>query len=1364
MIKPTTTSGALLSTNAATVNLALNRIEQSTALRSSCETIIEYNMNEYGETPSETVQVANYDLDSAVAITGVTVMGDNTIVYTAPGNTFKEGDTVSIIGVNPNVFNLTNAVVIYYVGAVQGSTFAVSSAATGTYVSGGLVAKKQDYYPVTGTKGLPFKKLFPLDTVIKTFRPESSGIKYAIVGDLNRIVYSPTAQSDSWSDPKDFEYGTRMVPKHRVYYPGPETVYKYWVGGRGKGIDLRLSYPKTILTNKIVIKFEIGHSVPATFKVYLSNSTTPIFEGTSSHINVLPPPYGNSGEVVLYYSPGSSATGWTTSETWSKSTPVSTNAVRVTATKETGSTDKFIGIIEVSPRWEKHFFNEITSLTVTRDSSSGSEEYLPVSRISANSISMSLFTAVPPGAEYFVTYDKSLTLNSNITYLSKNMIIRPYIIINPLNQYETLIAKQGTYYLDSWSVSEFGEIDLQARDGAKILQETISYPMLCERYTSTAIIRRLLDSIGFTNYNINYRKISGSTNVNTTTGSTEDDSVITPTYWWTNSDKTVWDALSEICRDSQMSAFFDEDNILQFYTRDAFFDAARKKDVGDSTSVIWEFRNSPESNTSFTITNATTNYENVNNKVLTYTANNTLNQGDLVTITGVVPSTSHYNLQNAVVASANATTFSINGGTWSVGDVQKSVYTSGGLATKSPNLPNIISLNKQEFRSTGNIKILYTTAYTNNHSLDQMDQPLWEQQGERYLGAGSLRKDLLYSQTTGFIELNPVKTSSPLSSVSVPIYNFSGYLVIGSEIIEFDGVEYEYSSLGTDPTAKQKVKAVVKNLGELQQIISLAEPGENFIIPTGRYQIKSRGAFGTEPQNHYADTINILADWNVINENGSVKISGLMNLALLPPAANEQIVSRNVVNAVTLWNLEEIKQGMSTLEDYKAQAAKNPDTVFGSEEFVDNKKISNSVFTIYNKSTNPKGRNMVAKQANFDIDYYENFSDYGNKIDYEYFAFGAKMFFTPWKESTKAPEGGIGFFLNSAGTSGYGILVSSTEKNSVEKDKEKNTDIRIIKFDGANSFTVLPDSQTDLSKSISNIGYAEEYYIDVKVDRSGTATIITAYINGKPVVAVDSSPLPVSKYIGMFTNKGECNFDYFYAYPLQSKEAYDTLEGNSLIYGKTPFSSMSEIYGNKVINNNSLTTKGFYEEFGPVAKEMIYLQSKFEGNPGYATYLSTGINPFVQVLSEKSNNFELKGYIINNSSAPVPISDTSQGIQLMVIGRQVVVGENRELVSGEKYVNDEPVIVESSWIQNESDAQRLANWLGLQWKDNNLVVYLEVFGNPFISVGDIVSIEYPRSGISNTTKFLVTRVEQRYDGGLQTSLECRSITVLDYGI
>ena len=100
-----------------------------------------------------------------------------------------------------------------------------------------IVVTGADITAADGSK--PFKKLFPIDSVIKPARPLGAGVKYGISGDVSAGTYR---------DPRSSIYSIN----YRTYYPGADTYYKYWISGIGVGVDLTITYPKAVLTNKII--------------------------------------------------------------------------------------------------------------------------------------------------------------------------------------------------------------------------------------------------------------------------------------------------------------------------------------------------------------------------------------------------------------------------------------------------------------------------------------------------------------------------------------------------------------------------------------------------------------------------------------------------------------------------------------------------------------------------------------------------------------------------------------------------------------------------------------------------------------------------------------------------------------------------------------------------------------------------------------------------------------------------------------------------------------------------------------------------------------------------------------------------------
>lgn len=587
-----------------------------------------------------------------------------------------------------------------------------------------------------GNSYFPFKKLFPIDTVIKQNRPIKAGIRHAIIGDVGTNTYRNPASSEYTVD-------------YRTYYPGAETSYKYYVSDKSLGLDVTASYPKTILTNKIVVRFELAHSTPGSWTIYSGSSQ--LATGTSSSIKAFGTP--DAGTVTIYYN----GTSWSTTEPATPSSPVNMTSLRVTAGAVSG---KYIGLIEMSPRWVKDITDKLVSFDITKESSGGSDDTLPVGSVTANSIGVEIVSY--EDQREVVSFDKTMTFNSAKTYLYKGIEILPYFkiyhsagtVVQPSGNYDKI--NQGAYYVDSWSISEYGDVSITALDGARILQQIVAPGILCENYTIIAIVRTLLDNVGFTNYKFN------------TTPS--DTSIFSPRYWWTDDGGSVWESIQKLCRDSQMTAVFDEYNVLQFYTREYLFSLANSSGINKDVS---EFR-----------------------------------------------------------------------------------YSASGS-----NLPNIIKFNKLDLPSKNQVKVVWKSVASNLYVGNS--QPLWESD-ERSLSALSLESNLpaISGHTVGpytvpsgtYVNLQLITSSDNLRN-SI-INEFSGYLAIDSEIIEYDAIQYQYIDSATNV---QKTQDITSNSDALKYL-GLSKPGSDNYKPNGLYRIKTRGAFKTAISPHYKQD-SLLSSW-----------------------------------------------------------------------------------------------------------------------------------------------------------------------------------------------------------------------------------------------------------------------------------------------------------------------------------------------------------------------------------------------------------------------------------------------------------------------------------------------------------------------
>lgn len=1043
-----------------------------------------------------------------------------------------------------------------------------------------------EYTRSDGTK--PYKKLFPASSVVKPFRPTGAGIRYGVFGDVD---------SNTWKDPKTVDY----TLSYRTYYAGSDTYYKYWLSERGTGANITITYPQAILTNKIVVKFEISHSTPSTWTVYKEGDAV-LATGSSSSIVAFASGVYNAGTLTLYYN----GTSWATTEPANPAAPVSITSLKLVTS---GTSGAHVGVIELSPRWVADLTPHLTGFSTSQESSTNSDDILPVGKVSANSLSANLISYETN--RKIVSYEKGTAFSSSSIYMYKHAELNPYIKVYysgaPLTdsngQYERV--KQGTFYLDAWTTSEFGDISLTALDGAKILQDIVAPGLVCQNSSATSIIRKLLDNVGFTNYKINY-KSSGTT--------ITDNSILSPIYWWTDDSKTVWNAIQEICRDSQMVATFDENNVLQFYTRDYLF---------SQVTPHWNFK---------------------------------------------------YEQEGSV-------------------------------------LPNIMSLQKRDLPSVNQVKILWNPV--GSSEFPGSAQPLWKA-GSSYLGAYSL--DTTLTSTTGageWINLTPITVNQLTQQV---FYNYSGYLVIDSEIIEYDAIEYQYINKNMSVT-----KIAIERDIDLQKIandITTTLPANKSFGQTGRVRIKTRGALGTTAATHTAAGSGATSGW----------------------AGYNNVFKTNSTTDTTTAS--------STLSDVVWSVATPPSleikTTTEEETVASVKKVQKSLFQI---TCDSKNKNLHAVSV----------KSMGINTSGKYYTFGTGMFFKSTVKEVDA-SGGIGFFTSSNGMDGYYVSMETTSNLA---DSGSDRALAIFKVKNGVK-TPLTDSQKDKQKTLNYVAGSTSYKVDIRVnyDSAAGAVLIDVFINNFKISAIDTSNIitPTAN-LAIYSSTGSAFFDYVYAVPLNEDQYLKGIMQDQY-YGRFGSTTLNFLYGDKLIGNLDKTdvSGGVVDEFGTVARELKKIAVKYDSRPGFPVFASTGLSQFVEILGQRLTSFGAEVYVVNNAGTFIPLDD-SKFASFSIIGNYVVQSGQNEYMDKtiNEFSNPEQATFESIWIQSEADAKSLSDWIKTQWSKKQSVCEMEVFSNPLISVGDIVTIKYPSNGLNGVDKFIVTSINNSFEGGLSTRITTRSI-------
>ena len=1036
-----------------------------------------------------------------------------------------------------------------------------------------------------------FKKLFPIDTIYKPFRPLVPGIKYLI-----NTTNNTDTPLNSFENPRDISLGT----KPRLYYPGPDMVYKYWLAPKNTNINLSLEYfsdeaktvPKLVPTNKIIARFETSHDTPTSWTISGVKQDNTTITASGTVIN-------SSGEATIYYN----GTTWSTTEPTTYTTTQYLKKISLTAVNS--NTGKLIGVIEFSPRWVLPIDSDIVSFMINKETSADDGSIVPVGIITANYLSMSLMKPHTTSRS-IVEYNVKNPIDNTKIYLFKNTVIKPHINIGDGTSSQKTV--QGTFYVNSWSISEFGDASVEATDAAKILQDTLCPQLLVQDSPITAIIKRVLDSVGFSNYKINVKR---------TNGVIDDNSIPSLSYWWSDGDKTVWDVLQELCRDIQMNAFVDENNVLNFYSRNLIYDK--------SATPSWTFT-SEEIKTGQTVTYA----------------------------------------------------------------------------------PNIIRLSSREIFSANQVRVRYATAFIAANSTSS--SPLWTSE-DSFLGAGSLSTDINDDTTVFQLSPNTINSARPDKVLDA----FSGYVMINGEIIEYDGLWYQYVPAG----GSVPIPVLIKSQSDIWKYEALKKPGYKNFYPTGEYNIKTRGALSTSKSIHKKTLGSYV---NGAGETDANKFNKY-NITLATPDVAKLVPG---VGSVT-----------------------SPARTSGST-------TSKSFLMVSNLDKDKKTFDIVVKPFN-SID-----------TSISYMSCGTRMFFDS-QDVSPEQVGGIGFCLDSTGKNGYYILIRTTAFAGLQKD------IMIVRVLN-NKLTVLKDSQQTSTKTMSGIYAGSSYSVDVLVKRESVSggtfkNTITAFINGYKITAVDSGsdsvndyipPTSITKNIGLHCGQGIAYFEFVYAKSIdeptyKTKNSSKAYQYNGLYADDT----LSMLYGDLIYNNGKdvADQSGSLYEFGTIGREIRKVKESYQDRPAVPIQVRTANNKFVTVLDQRLQPFSAEAYLLNNTSTSVVLHDNNY-TSLYILGNKIqrsgaIDYDTDQSTDSE---NKESVVFDSSWIQTQEDAKALAEWIKSNSLNKGKFIDMTVFGNPILSAGDIVTINYPILGMTETSdKYIITRCSLEYSEGVTTTVSCRAI-------
>ena len=1077
----------------------------------------------------------------------------------------------------------------------------------------------------------PFEKLFPITSIIDPRRPKAAGVQYMILGDPSvaaTLAATGLGSADTYASSKEFS--------KRLYFSSTKTAYKYWVTPKASGMllsncILSVSYPaeRTAATNKIVVKFETSHSKPSSWTVKLVN-----LAGVESliHTGTTCP---DSGVVNLYYN----GTSWSTTEPTTVSEGLNLSGLKLQI-NSIDTSNGYLGIIEISARLVKDVTSVLESFDISQNSSDSITGLVPVGDVTANSLRLNINSY----DRTYEHYDKSNAFNKAKLGMYKNIIIKPFVIV------ESEKINLGVFYLYSYEVDEFGEISINALDGARELQYIKPPDIVTKDMSSVAIIRRLLDSVGFTNYKFNLVAT--------------DSSIVTPFYWYTDPKKTVWQHIQDLCKDTQMIAVFDNNDVLQFYPRGYVFDKAKTP-------------------------------------ALSFRYNNT---------------------------------------------------SDGKLA-------NISSIGIENIPTVKAVKVMYSPQTTSNYTGDGDNiykSPVV------LLGAAALIEDLpaVAVESTdaplGIVYLSPVQ----ISGSATKLYSYTGYLVLEKEIIEYDAIKYIYEPVVLIPGQPTAEKWITSD-SDIQANQALAKA--NTFRATGQYRIKKRNAFDVVKNNadliHLTNTNSLQAEWTGSKWNS---------------------VTGNFTPTADLFTLNEVSikdadgNGIGKNNNLFYSVPRSMMTVFAPVVQSQNYVEDGETLTKYIKNEQYSIATMNAEYSKASGEVADNF------------IIGTNMYFplliNP-KDSRSTGEqrtiSGIAFSLTPSNTGGYFLSIASSQNSNGEKSYR---DINFYKL--VNGIPVkLSDGQKEGDSSIiTGISGGKMYKVDIRANYSrptnaptaGKVLTLRISVNNQSFLVVDQSPpAALTQKVGLVSLQGVSAFDYIYTAPLTieeftSNQPFDPYKG--FLGGD---SAVVKTFGDFIFNQKSQQTNSVWlKEFGPVARELRRIQSRYQ-YPGFPLYPSLVNNTDVTIAGASFDSFAMDVYVLNNTGSFTALAN-GQEKQFAVIGNFIVSADSFEYMDPTLSDADKQEIIgfDSTWIQRESEAKSLAEWMKDQWSKQQKVISIETFLNPIVQIGDVVEVSYPANDLYSSedssipagyaaNKFVVLSINSAYDKDSPptTALACRSVYI-----
>jgi hypothetical protein len=364
---------------------------------------------------------------------------------------------------------------------------------------------------------------------------------------------------------------------------------------------------------------------------------------------------------------------------------------------------------------------------------------------------------------------------------------------------------------------------------------------------------------------------------------------------------------------------------------------------------------------------------------------------------------------------------------------------------------------------------------------------------------------------------------------------------------------------------------------------------------------------------------------------------------------------------------------------------------------------------------------------------------------------------------------GIAFSLSSDNSSGYFMTMGTSQNSNGEKNYK---DINFYKLVNGKPISMITSQKDTDGTIITNINGGELYRVDIKVTDqtiNGVASrIFKIMVNNKMFSVVDNKPISLTNKIGLVSLQGISSFDYVYTsaitdYQFVTNNYFDVYNG-FLGQGSALIKNFSDFIFTK---GKDTSYPVWVREFGPVARELRRIKSKYSSAPAFPRYPILVQNPNVTIVGSTLDSYNMDIFVMNSSGAFTPLDNGAEKV-FSVVGDYVGPSDPYEYMDPNLTDADkaEQVGFDSVWIQKESEAKSLAQWITNQWSHQQKVLTIDAFINPILQIGDVVEVSYPSNslyssedvGATSIGKYVILALDTTYDqNSTTTQVVCRSI-------